>query len=277
MTEIRTTRTIETITGEIKALQTNTLACAIEIGRRLVEAKEMLPHGEWGKWLVSEVDFSHSQANNLMKLFEEYGSPQNALFGAELNSQTFGNLSYSKALKLLAVPAEEREEFVKENPVDDMSTRELEKAIAERDAAKTAEVKAKEKMDKLRAAADKREARIKELEADIKALEEKADTAPAVTVEGLTQDEVDAAVEEAKLQAAKEKQAELDALRFELETTKKAASMSDPVTTEFKVIFSEVQEKLGRLLELAADAGENSEKLMAALGKMLEAFGEKVG
>ena len=109
-------RSIEVVTDEIKSLvssaQSVMLGYAVEIGRRLVEAKDLLPHGEWGKWLREKVEFSQSSANNFMKLFEEYGDRQFTLFGAAVsNSQTFGNLSYTKALRLLAVPGEEREEF----------------------------------------------------------------------------------------------------------------------------------------------------------------------
>lgn len=74
-----------------------------------------------------------------MRLFDAYGSKQNSLFGAEVeNFQTFGKLSYSKALALLEVPAEEREEFAQTHPVEDMSTRELREAIRERDEARKA-------------------------------------------------------------------------------------------------------------------------------------------
>ncbi len=133
------TRDIETVTTEIKTIcaQARTLALvyAIEVGRRLHEAKTMLPHGRWGVWLKDEVNFSQSTANNLMKLFDEYSNKQTGFFGAELNSQAFGNLTYTKALKLLALPDDERESFTKENDVENMSTRELEKLIKERDEA----------------------------------------------------------------------------------------------------------------------------------------------
>ena len=135
-------RDIQTVTTEIRTLtkqgQRMILEYAIEIGRRLREAKSMLPHGEWGKWLREEVEFSQSSANNFMKMFDEYGADQISIFGAEAKSQTLGNLTYTKALKLLALPAEEREEFVKTEDVAHMSSRELDKAIRERDAAKRA-------------------------------------------------------------------------------------------------------------------------------------------
>lgn len=131
-------RDIQTVTTEIRTLhrqaQGMILNYAIEIGRRLKEAKSLLEHGEWGEWLEKEVDFSRSTANNFMKIFEEYGAKQVSLFG-DANSQTIGNLPYTHALKLLAVPAEEREEFVEEHHVEDLSSRELDRLIKERDAA----------------------------------------------------------------------------------------------------------------------------------------------
>ncbi|MGM9562482.1 MAG: DUF3102 domain-containing protein [Faecousia sp.] len=133
-------RDIQTVTTEIRTLtrqgQRLILEYAIEIGRRLREAKSMLPHGEWGKWLREEVEFSQSSANNFMRMFDEYGADQISIFGAEAKSQTIGNLPYTKALKLLALPAEEREEFVQNEDVEHMSSRELEKAIRERDEAR---------------------------------------------------------------------------------------------------------------------------------------------
>ena len=124
---------------EIRTLQQQAqvvvLSYAIEIGRRLNEAKAVLDHGQWGPWLEREVNFSQSTANNYMKIFERYGSDQVSLFG-DAKSQTLGNLPYTKALKLLAVPEDEVETFVEEHDVANMSTRELEQAIRERDEAK---------------------------------------------------------------------------------------------------------------------------------------------
>lgn len=132
-------RDIKTVTAEIRTLtiqgQRLALEYAIEIGRRLKEAKSMLAHGQWGPWLKEEVEFSQSSANNFMRIFEEYGADQISIFGAEAESKTLGNLPYTKALKLLAMPAEEREAFVENNDVAHMSSRELEQAIRERDAA----------------------------------------------------------------------------------------------------------------------------------------------
>lgn len=132
-------RDISVVTAEIKNICAEArrmmLIYAVEIGRRLVEAKQILPHGEWGKWLENEVEFSQSTANKHMQLFEKFGSRQVSFFGAELNSETFTNLSYSQALKLLAIPDEEREAFVKDNDIENKSVREIDQLIKERDEA----------------------------------------------------------------------------------------------------------------------------------------------
>jgi len=127
-------KTPDILAAEIRTIKDQTgrmvLNASIEVGRRLTEAKAKLPHGSWGEYLKNEVDYSPSQAQNLMRVFREYGSDQQSLFGGEAKSQTFGNLTYSKALSLLAIPNEEdRERFATENDVEHMSVRELNEAI----------------------------------------------------------------------------------------------------------------------------------------------------
>lgn len=152
-----TVRDITTVTAEINVIRSNVqqvaLNGAIEIGRRLVEAKGMLPHGEWTAWLERDAQFSVRQAQRFMKLFDEYGGSQQSLFGG--NTTSVANLPYTKALKLLVIPEDEREEFIEENDVANVSNTELDRLIKERDAAKAA-LEAKEKqLDSLQASVDK--------------------------------------------------------------------------------------------------------------------------
>jgi len=132
-------RDIEIVTSEINTLTKNAQSMAlmyiIEIGRRLTEAKEILPHGEWLGWLKEKVNYSKSTANNFMKIFEGYSADQFSLFGTPANSQALGNLPYTKALQLLAIPEDEREEFAAEHDAENISTRELDRLIKERDEA----------------------------------------------------------------------------------------------------------------------------------------------
>lgn len=119
-------RSAEVIAAEIRSIDAQTreivLRSAIEIGKRLNEAKELVAHGEWGPWLESNVQYSQSTANNFMRIAEEYGS----------NFQAIENMSYTKALALLGVPAEEREQFVQENELESMSARELKQVVKEK-------------------------------------------------------------------------------------------------------------------------------------------------
>lgn len=129
MSDIVVTRTPEIVAAEIRALTATMLSNVIEIGRRMVEAKGMLPHGEFGSWLQENTGYSQRTANNFMRLFEAYGDQQNSLFGAQANSQTFANLPYSKALALLSVPESSREAFAQEVNAEDISLRELQEEI----------------------------------------------------------------------------------------------------------------------------------------------------
>lgn len=152
MSEIIATRNIEMVTSDIHYAQRQgarqLLSNLIEIGRLLVEAKSMVPHGEWGKYLEERVNYSQSTANNYMKLYQEYGDNQESFFSSFSNSQAFGNLTYTQAIALLALPAEERQEFAEQNDVAEMSTRQLEQAIRERNEARAAQERAEELAEK---------------------------------------------------------------------------------------------------------------------------------
>ena len=69
MSDIEIIRTPEIVAAEINSIKEQTqnilLFNSIEIGRRLTEAKNMMEHGQFGKWLAEKVDYSQSTANNL--------------------------------------------------------------------------------------------------------------------------------------------------------------------------------------------------------------------
>ena len=120
-------RTIETITGEILEAKRAGGEAILTIGRCLIEAKEQLPHGEWLPWLNERVEFSERQARRFMQLYRECS-----------NRPALADLGATKALALLALPPEEREQFVEEHNVVDMTSRQLQQAIRERDEARAA-------------------------------------------------------------------------------------------------------------------------------------------
>lgn len=289
MNEIQIQRTPDIIGAEIRGLTQQakhmTLWYGIEIGRRLTEAKAMLDHGHWLPYLKDQTEFSPSSASRLMRLFEEYGDKQTSLFGAELNCATLQNLSISNALRLLAVPEEEREEFAEKHDVEHMSARELDKLIRQRDEAaesaaeaesklRAAEAAAKKAHDDAEALADElaaAEAKHKEaeeelaelqarpvpvaIEVDKKAVDEavraaraKNDAEWAEKMAKVKNDLAEAKLKAEKLKAKNKKAEErAAAASAALEEAQKAQSLADPNTAVFKQIFEQVQEDFNKL------------------------------
>lgn len=248
-------RTIGMVTQEINQLtaqaQRLILGHAIEIGRRLTEAKQMLSHGEWGKWLKEEIHYSKSSANNMMRIFDAYGSTQLGLFGPEANSQTFGDLEYSKALALLSVPAEEREQFAQEVDAEHISVRQLKAAIQERDAAQKQAAEAAAEWELAKDALREKEKAIQLANQRLEASASEADSLRKEN-EQLRQRPVDVAVEQIdaapeQLRAAEEKgrAAAEAALRTELEQ-----AQADRVLLEVDVLFRQMQEQSNALQAL---------------------------
>lgn len=248
-------RTIGMVTQEINQLtaqaQRLILGHAIEIGRRLTEAKQMLSHGEWGKWLKEEIHYSKSSANNMMRIFDAYGSTQMGLFGPEANSQTFGDLEYSKALALLSVPAEEREQFAQEVDAEHISVRQLKAAIQERDAAQKQAAEAAAEWELAKEALREKEKAIQLANQRLEASASEADSLRKEN-EQLRQRPVDVAVEQIdavpeQLKAAEEKGrvAAEEALRTELEK-----AQADRVLLEVNVLFRQMQEQSNALQAL---------------------------
>ena len=249
-------KTPDILAAEIRTIKDQTgrmvLNASIEVGRRLTEAKAKLPHGSWGEYLKNEVDYSPSQAQNLMRVFREYGSDQQSLFGGEAKSQTFGRLTFSQALSLLVIPDEdEREKFVLENDVEHMSVRELNEALKARDEAEEKAAAAEETARGLQQEAERLRDALSEANTSAQAAEESLEAAQKELAERkakgpevreLTQEEKDALTAEAVERIKAENAERMQALEKQL-------SKADPDTATFKVLFSSWQETYGKMME----------------------------
>ena len=307
-------RTIETITDEILDAKRTGGEAILTIGRCLIEAKEMLPHGEWLPWLNERVEFSERTARNFMRLAREW-----------TNRQTLADLGAAKALTLLALPAEEREQFVEDHNVIDMSARQLKEAIRERDEArKAAEVakadasaaeQARAKMaedmratqnllESARADADSAGSRARVLEEKLRMLQEQP---VEVAVETVVDPE---AIEKAKAEAVAEIQTKLDkalkdkakaketieALKAKLtwneeklnqansnleaqaKAEKKAALGADKDVAQFEVLFNQGQELANKMRGLLLKArGREDQTAAQGMEKAMKALAEAVG
>ena len=280
MSNIVTVRDIEMVTGEIKFVQRRAarqlLTDLIEIGRLLVEAKSMVPYGEWGKYLEERVEYSTSQANNLMRLYNEYGDNQESFFATLQNSQTFGKLSYTQALALIALPPEERAEFAEQHDVEHMSTRELERAI-------------REELEEVRCGKNAAEQRVEKLEEELaEANRQTRAQQDAAQMARDAQMELNEALEKARKQAEK-KEKEAEKARAQLESAQKneksvrqqleqlqqnpkiPAAMMDQIRLEAEQEAArkskvELEKQLKSLEEERSAAVKKAEKLEAELG-----------
>ena len=270
-------RTVDVIAAEIRALTATMLSNIVEIGRRMVEAKELLPHGEFGPWLKANTGYSTSTANNYMRLFLEYSSPQGSLFGAEVNCQTFGNLNYSQALALLDVPADERESFVQDHHVEDMTARELKKAIRERDDARNKISDMETDMDDLRDDLQRAENKVSDAEQEVKAysrtvkrLEKELADLKAKPVEVAVeadQEAINKAVEEASAQfrlqldsVKEDKDAEIDKLTKHLQTVMADKEKADAELEAAHKNLAEAQAKLEEAQKPKDSAQQDKER-----------------
>lgn len=296
-------RTIEAITGDILEAKRTGGEAILTIGRCLIEAKDLLPHGEWLPWLTERVEFSPRTAQNFMRLAREW-----------TNTQTLADLGASKALSLLALPPEEREQFMDENNVIDMSARQLEAAIKERDEARAAaehaasdQMAAEQARDKMaedmkllnarlagsnedREQAIQDVARLEKELAELKARPVEVAVETVVDQEAIdkardeVRGEMQAKLDKAKEAAAKAKyrqqeaEAKLDQVQTQLQDAerarKNAVLAADEDMAAFKVLFQQAQENAnkmrGILLKLrarkdpaAAQGAENALKALA--------------
>ena len=269
-------RTAENIAIEINTIKKQTqkvmLSASIEIGRRLAEAKSLVPHGTWGDWLEQHVNYSERTAQNLIKIYDQYSDKgMDALFGNDLDA--FAELSYTQAVALLALPTvDERKEFVETHDMETMSTRELQEAIKAQKAAEdeAAHLKEKLKAEKEKSRKLKDEAAIQNgnlLETQ-KRLQEKTEEA-----EQLRQD-----LDEASMPAVDPaKEEELKKLRLENEKLKKAAG-EDADMKQFQVQLGIIQESFNKILTLIASMEDEAkrEKYKGAAKKLLKRLDELV-
>lgn len=260
-------RTIEVVTLEIQTLNrqagTIMLSYAVEIGRRLAEAKSLVRHGAWGDYLRDKVNFSPSTANNFMRVFEEYGDRQFSLFDDGSNSQTFGNLSYTKALALLAVPAAERAEFAQVHDVDGMSTRQLQDAIKERDEAQKAKEAAEAERKNAETAREKMARDVAFANERVSGLQRELEELRSRPVEVA----VERATDPAELEKAREegRQAAEKELSAKLEKAQKAAEAAKKRLAAVQAGETVRDESIKAAEKRALDAQEEAERLKKEL------------
>lgn len=265
---------LHTLAAEVRAIEEQVkgvaLSGAVAIGKRLLEAKGLVPFGRFGEWLRLNVDYSERRAQDLMRLYETYGRGT--------IPESVSALDYSKAVALLSAPEEEREALAE--AAGDMSVRELQAEIKklkedrEKDQLTIDELKA----DNLKIAEDRVDdaataARaIEDLQRDINTLRGTADAASR-TAEALRKERdmakanADGAARRAgdAVTRANETQAKLT----EAEAKIKALEAREPERVE--VVPPEVEAELERLRS-AAPRGEAEVRFRLAFSRLGQEF-----
>lgn len=289
-TPVETKRGVEAITEEIIFYKAVGGQAVLEIGKRLIEAKAQLKHGEWLPWLSEKVEFSEASAQRFMQLAREYENPA-----------LVRDLGASKALVLLALPASERENFAQEKhvvngeekSVSEMSKRELEEAIRQRklaelkvaetarelDRQKEATAEAEAAAEKAQEAAEAARAEVEdaksislaaqertaELERELKALREKPVDVAVQTVDA-SAEQIAAAVKEAEL-SAKEK------IGKKAEELKKARDDLERAKVDMRVAAEELKKAEDEAAALRAELDKARKSAAAMDNKALAEFG----
>ena len=230
-----------------------------EIGRKLTEAKTLVPYGEWGNWLRDNVDYSESTAQNLMRIHKEMGETQIDMISGKAPVEVFADYQYSQLVALFSLPPAERVQFVESNDIADKSVREIDQLIKERDEyKKRAEQAERESKEKEKAAErhevaigfvrkekEKQKAEADRLQAELKKLKDKP------TQEVIIQ----------KAEVSEEQIAQIKA-QAEKEAVAKYTEMAESLSAD-------IEEREKALEDAKAEAVRSSNEKIAKLEKML--------
>ena len=264
------------IAAEIKTIEQHTarivLENGIQIGQRLQEAKDKVGHGGFGQWCKENLNYSQDTAQKFMKLAKEYGDDSGFL----ANTAMSRNFSISNALSLLKLPEEDREKFVEEHPVEDMTNKALEEEIRKlKEATKAADDQFKQAI-----------AQIEEREAEIKSLKQQlsvASTEPQVDtaeVEDLRAklEKAEAKAKKAKEDLKKEKESREATIEQTIGNQRQAMEQEIRKEAESELIgarqeVAELLEKVDQLEKRAANAGsEKKVQFKILMDQMQDAF-----
>lgn len=222
MDNIIVIRTPAEIAAEINAIRRRAarqlLEDSVEVGRLLVEAKGTVQHGEWGDWLESNFQYSSTEANNLMRLYEAYGTKEQLTLFEENRMDLFGRMNKSQAIALLGLPESERAAFVEANPPEDLSVREWERKIEE--ARQQAYAEAQDEWDEL---VKKREAEVDDAVKKVFLAQSEATDAKNAAREAADK----LAEASARAESAENEAAEAKKLKKDLLKARKEANASD--------------------------------------------------
>lgn len=258
---------LNVLASEIRIFSTNLLVNIIEIGRRFEKAKAICPRGAWGDWVKRECGYEQSMVENYIKIFREYGGGQLNLGGDFTNSQSIATLGVTKLLELTKVPAEEREDFVRDNNItNDTTVKELREKIkalqSENDKLKDGGDKAEELQSEL----DRVAFQCTEYKREAEKLRERVQKLEDNPVQA--DDSMAEMIAEAEAEAKEQYESEIKKLE---ENIRKAEAKAE----ELKKKLSEERELVKKSAMISADLRQKHEEALAEIAKLKKADSAK--
>jgi hypothetical protein len=215
---------LDSLAAEARACIDGIALNMIQLGRVYTEAKKLVKHGEWQSWVRSNGGMSERSAQQLMAAYARFGS-----------DTAYQSIEKSKLFKMLALPPGKEAEFMEQNDVSDMTSRQVEEAVRKaREEAQTA-------LSVEREAREKAEQRVKELE-------EAPPTIPEEMVDSIREKEAEASLYKQEFERIKE-------------TAKDAISASMVAVNENNALLRDLKETE----EMLADKQREYDALQAQL------------
>lgn len=196
----------------------------IQYGRVLCEAKPLVPRGQFENWVQTNFGMSERSAQNYMAVWKRFGA-----------NEQLQNVQFSNLQKMLALPEGAETKFSQDFDLENMTAREVEKAVQK------AKAEAQGEIDRERAARRNAERRAQELEKQ----------------EGKPSEAMQAAMDEKDAQIARYRE---QAQRFqeEAETAKRDRSLA---MTQLQSTKRELQEAE----EMIAESQQSYDRMQAEL------------
>ena len=248
-----------------------------DAGRRLIEIKARIPHGQFETWCADNLEFSKSKAEKMMKLAERVAD-ENSLFS---KTETFTDIGISRVWALLAAPEEVAAEVIETNDVESMTVRELKAELArvkeEKEAAERKAEMIDHNNDDIRKELASMQRKLSETvsEKEFAEMQAAAQAQKEDLTKELSEAKAEAADIQAKLDKAKEdlkkqkaKQKDLEAARDE-EVKKAIEGKTTEIEEQAAARAREAsQELLDRTQRQVGDLQEYIEKLEAEKAKL---------
>ena len=231
---------LSVLATEINAITEQTrgvvISAALAVGKRLIEAKSICQEGRFGEWLEKSVSYSERKAQDMMRLYMEYGRDG-------FVPDSIAALDYSKAVALLSAPAEARQQLAERAVDEGLSVRQLNAEIARLKAEKA----------KAQMTIDAMSDRLDSQKEEIARLDDRQQTYDQAIVD--------------RDQQLKAKAVEIEAAKDDLRVAQAKAASAEAAAEQLRRLRSEAEDRADRNDQRARDALDRANRTAKELSE----------